>query len=251
MSSSQEINNTRFNAEAQEWDSNIKHVESTAKAVEAIKRYVPGFKAGTNKDLNILELGCGTGLLSFALAPSVHSLLGIDTADGMLHAFDTKLSDHPKNTASPPNLSAINHYLTTPDVPEVQAAATKLHNAPPSTPKLRFDVIVSHLTLHHIASLSDMLRTLHACLKPGGCVALTDYEDFGAGAIPFHPVSKRAGVERHGIRRQEMEELLVATGFGGVRVEEAFVLRKEVEAEDGMPVRELDFPFLMCFGVRD
>jgi hypothetical protein len=49
MTSAQEINNARFSKEAFEWDSNQKHVESTSKALEAIKQYVPAFKEGHNK----------------------------------------------------------------------------------------------------------------------------------------------------------------------------------------------------------
>jgi hypothetical protein len=47
-----------------------------------------------------------------------------------------------------------------------------------------------------------------------------------------------------------MDDLLLGTGFNEIRVDEAFVLRKEVDAEDGKPVREMDFPFLLCFGVK-
>jgi hypothetical protein len=47
--SSQTLNNTRFTAEAAEWDSNTKHVESTRNAFEAIKRYVPAFSNDTQK----------------------------------------------------------------------------------------------------------------------------------------------------------------------------------------------------------
>jgi hypothetical protein len=53
MTTSQEINNARFSKEALEWDSNEKHVESTSKALEAIKRYVPAFKDGRNKGMSI------------------------------------------------------------------------------------------------------------------------------------------------------------------------------------------------------
>lgn len=52
MTSNQEINNARFSKEALEWDSNKKHVESTQKAVEAIKQHVPGFQNGTSKGKN-------------------------------------------------------------------------------------------------------------------------------------------------------------------------------------------------------
>lgn len=49
MSTANEVNNARFNAEAAEWDSNKKHVESCHNAFEAIKRYVPAFADGTSK----------------------------------------------------------------------------------------------------------------------------------------------------------------------------------------------------------
>ena len=267
MATSQEINNARFSKEALEWDSNQKHVESTSKALEAIKRYVPAFKDGRNKDINspsttsrgltstteldVLEIGCGTGLLSFMLAPHVRSLIGVDTADGMISAFNTKLADLPTDH---PNLCSINHFLTNPDSHELQSAAALLatHRGEATSPpySYRFDLVVSHLTLHHIPSMAEILETMKKCLKPGGVVALTDYEDFGPEAVPFHPVSKRPGVERHGIKKSEMEDLLLGTGFNEIRVDEAFVLRKEVDAEDGKPVREMDFPFLLCFGVK-
>ena len=182
------------------------------------------------------------------LAPHVRSLVGVDTADGMISAFNTKLGD-----LSTPNLCSINHLLTHADSPQLQGAAAALATQRRDTlsaPPYRFDLIVSHLTLHHIPSLPEIFATLHACLKPGGWVALTDYEDFGPEAVPFHPVSKRPGVERHGIKKAEVQELLVGTGFNEVRIEEAFVLRKEVEAEDGRPAREMDFPFLICLGTR-
>lgn len=41
--SNQDVNNARFTEEAAAWDSNKKHVESTDKAFEAIKRYVPAW----------------------------------------------------------------------------------------------------------------------------------------------------------------------------------------------------------------
>ena len=49
MSSSLEINNARFNAEAGKWDSNKKHVESVEKAFDAIKKHVPAFADGSSK----------------------------------------------------------------------------------------------------------------------------------------------------------------------------------------------------------
>lgn len=200
--------------------------------------------------LDVLEIGCGTGLLSFKLSPLVRSLVGVDTADGMINAFNAKVAALPDDTT--PNLCAINHLLTSPDSPELQGAAAALatQRGETSAPPYRFDLIVSHLTLHHIPSLPDIFRTLMECLKHGGVVALTDYEDFGSEAVSFHPKKKRPGVERHGIQRGEIEEVMLGTGFNEVRVEKAFALSKEVEAEDERPARKMDFPVLMCYGVK-
>ncbi|KAH8702737.1 S-adenosyl-L-methionine-dependent methyltransferase [Phaeosphaeriaceae sp. PMI808] len=244
--SSQATNNARFTKEAAEWDANTKHVESTSKAFAAVQEYVPAFKYGSSKDIDVLEIGCGTGLLSFQIAPHVRSLVGVDTADGMIAAFDTKLS-----ALQNPNLTALNHLLLDADSAELQRACTSLLGDAAQTPH-RFDLVVSHLTLHHIADMAGLFATLFACLKPGGMVALTDYEDFGKEAIRFHPGSKRAGVERHGIRKEEARRMLVDAGFEDARVEVAFVLGKVVDEEEGMEkvVGEMEFPFLMCAGVR-
>ncbi|KAF2188964.1 S-adenosyl-L-methionine-dependent methyltransferase [Zopfia rhizophila CBS 207.26] len=246
-----EVNNLRFNAEAAAWDSNQKHVESVEKAYDAIKRYVPAFADGSSKNLDVLEIGCGTGLLSFKLAPHVRSLVGVDTADGMISAFNQKVAALPNPEKA--NLAAVNVVVQEADDVHVQGAAAALatrrgesgHDAP-----YRFDLIVSHLTLHHIPSMPAILATLFQCLKPGGRIALTDYEDYGPEAIAFHPASKRPGVERHGLKKEEIEMIIDGTGFNEVKVEKAFVLNKEVEAEGGKPVREMDFPFLICLGQR-
>ncbi|KAF2745048.1 S-adenosyl-L-methionine-dependent methyltransferase [Sporormia fimetaria CBS 119925] len=249
--SSQEVNNARFNAEAAAWDSNPTTVESTKKALEAIMRYVPELAQGRGKDLDVLEIGCGTGLLSMQLAPHVRSLVGVDTSDGMIDAFNKKVAALPDPDKA--NMATVNVLMEEADDVHVQGAAAALATRRGETGKdvpYRFDLVVSHLTLHHVPEMAPLIATLFNSLKSGGRIALTDYEDFGPEAIPFHPKSKREGVERHGIKRDELEIIIDGTGFNEVRVEQAFVLRKEVEAEDGEPEREMDFPFLIGLGQR-
>jgi SAM-dependent methyltransferase len=162
----------------------------------------------------------------------------------MIAAFKEKLK-----SVSNPNLCAINHLLTDANSPELQGACATLAIPVPAG----FDLVVSHLTLHHIPSLPDIFATMYACLARGGTVALTDYEDFGKEAIRFHPVSKRPGVERHGIKIKEVEEMLKEAGFQSVKVERAYVLAKEVDDEEGMEKlngKEMEFPFLMCYGKK-
>lgn len=181
----------------------------------------------------------------------MRSLIGVDTSTGMLDAFDQKIASLPDS--SPANLAAVNVLVQDADDVHIQGAAAALatrrgesgHDLP-----YRFDLVVSHLTLHHIPSLPDIITTLYKCLKPDGMIALTDYEDFGEEAIAFHPVAKREGVERHGVKRAEIEEIIDGVGFNEVKVEQAWTMRKEVEAEDGKPAQEKEFPFLICLGKR-
>lgn len=202
-------------------------------------------------DLDVLEIGCGTGLLSFLLAPHVRSLVGVDTADGMIDAFNKKVAALPNPEKA--NLAAVNVLVQDSDDVHIQGASAALagrrgesgHDNP-----YRFDLIVSHLTLHHIPSMPDIFAILHKCLKPGGRIALTDYEDEGPKSVAFHPQAKREGVERHGLKRSELEEMIEGTGFNEVSVETAFVLRKEIDAEDGRPAEQRDFPFLICLGQK-
>lgn len=203
-------------------------------------------RANTRPDLDVLEIGCGTGLLSFQLAPHVRSLVGVDTSDGMISAFNKKveaLSD-PEHA----NLAAVNVLVQSADDVHLQetcaALAARRGDSGEDSP-YRFDLVVSHLTLHHIPSLDGLLVTLWECLRPGGMIALTDYEDFGADAIKFHPESKRTGVERHGIDKKEIEDVMVGAGFSEVRVERVFELNKQVE--DG---GEMAFPFLLCLAKK-
>lgn len=169
----------------------------------------------------------------------------------MIDAFNNKTAALPDPSKA--NLTAVNVLVQSADDVHLQSAAAALATRRGESGKdvpYRFDLVVSHLTLHHIPSLGELLATLKDCLRPGGMLALTDYEDFGPEAIEFHPESKRPGVERHGINKTEIEDVIDGVGFNEVLVERAFELRKEVEATGDKPKREMDFPFLICLGKK-
>ena len=178
----------------------------------------------------------------------MRSLVGVDTADGMIDAFNAKTSALPQPEEA--NLAAVCVLLEDADDVKVQgaAAALALRRGESESIPYRFGLIISHLTLHHIPSLPAILATMFQCLKPGGWIVLTDFEDFGPDAVIFHPKNKREGVERHGIKRNEMEMMIKGTSFDQVKVETAFTFTKGVEDEDGGPKKEMNFPFLICMG---
>lgn len=195
----------------------------------------------------MLEIGCGTGLLSFRIAPYVRSLLAIDAAHGMIAALEQKLeaADAPKNVAP---LCVMLEDPNDPHLPKAGRGETR-----------RFDLVLSHLVLHHIADMRAVLLTMLGCLKQGGWAALTDFEDFGPEARKFHPEAKMDGVERHGIPARDFAELMRQVGFADVKVEVGWTMSKEIESfpgawgqkkPEGVELDKMDFPFLVCMGRR-
>jgi len=248
-------NNQRFNAEAAAWDSNPDVHRFSYGALQALLDARADLAAAKNGGapaaVDVLEIGCGTGILSLRLAPYVHSILAVDAAEGMVDALRHKLSGL-KDGDVGANISPLCVLLVDPE----DAA---LPPAPDGGGRMKFDLITSHLVLHHIADLEGLLRTMYGCLKPGGEVALTDFEDFGPEARKFHPEAKMGGVERHGVNAAWFAGLMKSAGFENVDVKAAWVMEKEVEEfpgewEDGQPRRDgvaletMRFPFLLCRG---
>lgn len=249
--------NERFNAMAAEWDSNPFVNKASARALQTLLEQFPKLqnhdKAHPDQGLDVLEVGCGTGLLSFMMAPHVRSLTAVDTAEGMIEAFKLKLAQKPEIK----NLLPVHVMLENPDDARIRIDPLdpQKDSVDPSTlPPRHFDLIISHLVLHHIPSLPQILSTMLGCLKPGGSIALTDFEDFGPEAKRFHPESRMDGVERHGIPRQQITEMIKEAGFVDVDVKIAFELTKSVEAHPGAGIKEdspqMNFPFLLCLGKK-
>ncbi|KAJ4287860.1 hypothetical protein N0V88_007571 [Collariella sp. IMI 366227] len=190
-----DANTTRFNAEAVSWDSNPDVQLATTLAHKAYLSHLPA--PDILSTYNIMDLGCGTGLLSLALAPSVRSVTAVDSADGMIAALEHKLSVAEDTEGRFGNVKAVCALLEDPDDERI---ATDPVTGMGGKGR-RFDLVVSHLVLHHIPDLERLFKTIHGCVAQGGRVMVTDFEDFGPEARKFHPESKMDGVERHGIKR--------------------------------------------------
>lgn len=276
--------NNRFNAEAAAWDANPDVHRASDGALQALlATYASAHPSAppssssssrihltpTNPQTDVLEIGCGTGLLSFRLAPYVRSILAIDAAEGMIAALEAKLSSASTSTTPlplgeeggrdpKPIITPLCILLEDAEDPRLPPAAEDEKKGP----RKKFDLITSHLVLHHIPtpSLLPLLQTMHAALKPGGEIALTDFQDFGPEARKFHPEAKMAGVERHGIDAVWFASLLQEAGFDEVEVSPRWTMEKEVErfpgewGEDGKrpqggdELAKMDFPFLLCRG---
>lgn len=273
--------NDRFNAEAAAWDANSDvHLASDGALQALLATYSsssssqpPFYLTKTNPTVEVLEIGCGTGLLSLRLAPYVRSILAIDAAEGMIAALESKLAgpeggqvddaegqDHHHHQARS-IITPLCILLEDPEDQRLPPATTT--SASPSLeqnqPRQKFDLVISHLVLHHIPDLFPLLKTMYGCLKPGGEVALTDFEDFGPEARKFHPESKMVGVERHGINAEWFAGLMREVGFENVNVKPAWTMEKEVERfpgewgevrPTGVDLGKMGFPFLLCRGTK-
>lgn len=218
-------NNKRFNAEAAAWDRNPFVHAMSLEAWKAIRKYVPSLFSGASPRPDVLEIGCGTGLLSFEVAPAVNRLVAVDAAEGMIEVLSSKLD----KLDAPKNIQPLAILLEDPEDKRLPPA----DEDKPDGPRLKYDLITSHLVLHHIPDLGPALTTMLGCLKEGGMVALTDFEDFGPEARKFHPESKMDSVERHGIPRDWMANLMREVGFKDVKVEVAWDHSKLVEKFPG------------------
>src|SRR5271169_5686241 len=91
------VGNERFNAEAAAWDSNPFVHEASAEALKALQnlRLLPADKAdpmSQDHGLDVLEIGCGTGLLTLLVAPYARQIVAVDAARGMIDALSAKLA---------------------------------------------------------------------------------------------------------------------------------------------------------------
>jgi len=164
--------NSRFNDEALTWDSKPEVVRSSALCLETLvtSPLLPSLSA-----TSVLELGCGTGLLTVPLASHVSSILALDTSDGMIGMLDAKISSH--------------------EFRNVVAKVRLLEDANDEVLGGRkFGLVVSHLVMHHVPDMAALVGVMFGTLESGGRVWVSDFEDNGPQAELFHPKDKVCGV---------------------------------------------------------
>lgn len=242
--------NSRFNKEALSWDSRPFVNEASQAAAKAITAKL---KSLDWQPKQVLEIGCGTGILSFLIAPHVDRVVAVDAAEGMIDVLKQKI----EKAVAPKNILPLAVLLEDPEDPQLPStnAATK------DGARQKFDLITSHLVLHHIPDLRGVLKTMLGCLAPGGRVMLTDFQDYGPEAKRFHALSKLDGVERHGINVEQMSSLMSDVGFSNVSILPEWSMPKMVEKFDGefgaegKPANDsqgerVAVPFVLCYGEK-
>jgi cyclopropane fatty-acyl-phospholipid synthase-like methyltransferase len=184
----------RFDEAASTWDEQPRRVKLARAVADEIARQVH-----LSSDLDVLDFGCGTGLLTLALQPLVRSVTGADTSSGMLDALRNKVDERRL-----PNVETI---LLDPEAPLLVDA--------------RFHLIVSSMALHHVADLAPLFSRFYEQLHPGGRVALADLDREDGS---FHEDPR--AVYHLGFERSELQKLLATAGFVHLGATTAIIISK-------------------------
>lgn len=183
-----------FDTVASTWDEEPRRVKLAADIGAAIRDAVP-----LSADWDGMDYGCGTGLLTLDLAPALHSMVGMDSSQGMVDRLTAKCA-----ATGIQNTRALCCNLE----------QGKLSAGP-------FHLITSAMALHHIPEIVPLLTSLRRLLHPGGWVALADLETEDGS---FH--DNQTGVFHHGFSREELEGFLAQAGFTSIAIRRATTMRK-------------------------
>lgn len=170
-----------FNDVARTWD-DARRWERAQTLSRAIRQ------AWGDAQNEVLDFGCGTGLLTFALYPYATTIYGYDPSSEMQKIFRSKMD-----------------LYRTKNVRLITQEEMKEHT---------FDVIFSSMVFHHIADIRTELLNLRWLLAPDGRLMLIDLDkDDGA----FH--RNEPWFNGHnGFDRNEMQRVLEGCGFREVSI---------------------------------
>jgi ubiquinone/menaquinone biosynthesis C-methylase UbiE len=183
-----------FDKAAATWDQVPARVKLAADVGRAIAATVE-----LDNTMDVLDFGCGTGLLTLWLQPHVRSVTGVDSSAGMIDALEDKIK-----SGGFANIKAHQLDLVQGDTLDEQ-----------------YSLIVSSMVFHHIEEVEPVLRSLYAALAPGGnlCVADLDPDDG-----EFHDFTD--GIFHQGFDRTEFQALLCRIGFINVTSRTAATVTK-------------------------
>ncbi len=202
-----------FDKEAAEWDSNPGRVKLAHDVGAAMIKEI-----NFTNNMEVIDFGCGTGLLTLKLQPLVKKITGIDNSRGMLTMLENKVKSQ--------KLGNVNTQYVDFD---------KGHRI-----EGLYDVVVSSMVLHHIPESLAVFKEWISLLRPNGqvCFADLDTEDGG-----FH--GDNTGVHHRGFDRAHLKQLLLDAGFSNVRDSTATTVIKQKDAQS-----KLEFPIFLITAMR-
>ncbi len=196
---------TNFDERAKDWDSDPAKVERACSVAEAIRKAVP-----LAAEMDALEYGCGTGLLSFALQSDIGQITLADTSQGMLDVLAEKIATAGVTNMYPVRLDLSNDPL----------------------PAEHYQLTYSLMVLHHIYDAKNIINKFYALLKPNGYLLIADLDKEDG---TFHADGMTD--VHNGFDRAELQKWVEVAGFGNVNFSTAYEIKKEISGtEKSFPV---------------
>ena len=184
-----------FDKKAATWDENPGRVKLANDVADAIINEVK-----PSKEMDALDFGCGTGLVTLRLQPLVKNIIGADSSRGMLGVLEEKVRKQ--------------------GIKNVRAQFVDFEKG--GKVEGKFHLVMSSMTLHHVPDTTELLKTLYDLVLPRGILAVADLDSEDGS---FH--SDNTGVVHFGFDRVRLKGLLEKAGFHDVRDRTAASMMRE------------------------
>jgi cyclopropane fatty-acyl-phospholipid synthase-like methyltransferase len=181
-----------FKHKSKSWDMSSMRVQNAKSISDLIVKNI-NFKP----TMEVMDLGAGTGLLSYLIAPHVAKIIAVDNSPSMLEEFKNKASEFESET----------------EILAVDISKDDLERT--------FDGIISSMTIHHVKDTKALFLKLYTMLNDTGFIAIADLDTEDGS---FH--SDNAGVFHYGFDREMLETIAKEVGFKEITFDLASTINK-------------------------
>ena len=180
MSTEQE----KFNHHAKDWSKDPEMLAVTKSFEKGIRERV-----NINKDLILLDLGCGPGFLGIAFINEIKKVIFLDFSEGMLKEVEKNVKE--KN---------VQNY-------EIKLGEIDSYDGE------KVDIVTISMVLHHIKDVEKTIKKISTILNKGGKIIITDLDKTD------HFEREEFEIHHHGFDREELSKLIKNNGFTSVKFE--------------------------------
>ena len=201
-----DIKKDYFEKKAASYENDGKTVNNVQNIADEILK-----KITYKKNMNILDFGSGTGLLTSKIAPFVSKITAVDMSKAMNEVLRSKQ----------------NEYSCELEILELDLANNVLDH--------KYDGIISSMTIHHVKDVTSLLKKFYDMLEDGGTIALADLETEDGS---FH--TDDTGVFHFGFNKDEFLKIAQNVGFINTTIQTVSIASKPHK----------DFPIFLLIGKK-
>lgn len=194
----EDTNNDHFSQKARDWDT-LGKIAMSVKFFQAISKY-----AKFSDHHNVMDIGCGTGLVGLQIQSLVNKIVFIDNSKGMLDVLEEKLRRSNIHNANIINCSA--------------TEITKEYS------ESDIDFAVTLMAMHHIEDINKAIDVISKTLKVGAELIIGDLVSEDG---TFHNNQMAA---HNGFDNNKLAKEIENRGFS-IRVNEIYSSMKRGEKE--------------------